>query len=177
MLAKEFECNCDYCQSLCYYRVGWPLPEEAEALIEFFLSKGLSIGEIFRKYLVIDWWETEKENEPIFIIAPRWADCGENLFAPFCPVIRQGGCVFKEKDKCLLHGLTYKGIPLKPLECRTAGCDASNDGMTVRRHIAKEWGKRKDLIEKYFGNYEYLRIKWLNQLASIPDTEPENPCF
>ena len=152
LLKKGFECNCDFCQSLCYYRVGWFLPEEAFALIEYFQKeKGLSLKEILTTKLVVDWWEGSRK--AIYLLAPRWTNCGNKLFAPFVPVIRDGKCVFKEKDKCLLHTLTYKGIPLKPYECRVSGCKAGKNNSHFEVAMAwKEYQKElKELIEQTFG--------------------------
>ena len=152
MEVQEYSCNCEYCQRLCSFRVGWPTPEEAVALIEYFKSQGYSLKEIFEKFLVIDYYFSDSEKGEIFIIAPRWTECGKELYAPFIPIMKYGSCVFKKKDRCILHGLTYNGIPLKPLECRVGGCKSGKKVYKVHREIAKMWKERQNIIEEIVKN-------------------------
>lgn len=157
---EEFECNCAYCQSLCNYRVGWFLPEEAKAFVEYMLLKGHSVPEIFRKFLVIDWWEGEKK--PIFVVAPRWTACGERLFAPFIPLMINSSCVFKDENGCKLHGLKYNGILLKPFECRVSGC-RTNYGYDAHKFVAMQWKDEREFWDKYVAPVEKIYSLWLNQ--------------
>jgi len=149
MLYPEFECNCSYCQKLCYTRVGWPTPEEGKALVEYFKSRGYPLKTIFRKFLVLDFYDFDEER--VYVVAPRWTECGEELFAPFFPLMTEGSCVFKEGERCVLHNLTYNRVPLKPLECRVGGCRAGKLVARVHREIAQAWRKEQDFVENIIG--------------------------
>jgi hypothetical protein len=121
--AKESECSCDHCQSMCT-RPCWPTPKEAHILIE----KGYGAS------LMLDYWYGHSENIEVLCPALKGS---EGKKAPRYPRSDEG-CTFWGVDKlCALHS-----IKLKPLEGRTAHHEIEEDqdkDPSIHEQIARLW--------------------------------------
>lgn len=122
---KETTCSCRDCVKMCEDRPCWPIPEEAEKLI--------NAG--YADKLMLDYWVGGGPNdEDIHILGP--ATVGrEGRHAPFIPY---GRCtLLTDKGLCPLHD---KG--LKPFEGRMATCK-EQDGIELHEYTAMTWNSNK----------------------------------
>lgn len=103
------DCSCDECVGYCE-RPGWFLPDEVRVAAEYL---GLSLREMFERYLVVDWWGGGSDiDHHVGILAPgKPSETGRVASIGF---VRGEGCVFLNEDgKCSIHAV-------KPHECRLA---------------------------------------------------------
>jgi hypothetical protein len=98
--------TCDVCRAGCDRKPGWFLPGEAEKAAAYL---GVTLPELFRDYLAVDWWEAE---EPVFLLSPAVRGRQPGREFPGDPT---GSCVFFEGGRCLIH-------PAKPHECAVTWC-------------------------------------------------------
>lgn len=106
---KESVCQCDTCVSMCERRPCWPLPDEAQKLIE--------AG--YGPRLMRDWWCRWPDD--VVILSP--AIVGEE--GKYAPVWPTGRCTFlTDNKKCELHD---KG--LKPFEGHVAHHDGTESSL------------------------------------------------
>tara|TARA_Y100000310_G_scaffold63233_1_gene58526 strand:+ start:609 stop:1097 length:489 start_codon:yes stop_codon:yes gene_type:complete len=118
---EETACQCDTCKSFCQSRVGWPTPDEAQALID--------AGYAGR--LMLDFWiKDDRVDADVLILAPAALEC-EGKQAPSNPI---AACsFFSAEGLCNLHD-----AGLKPFECKVAKHD--NDACdTLHEEVARLW--------------------------------------
>ena len=131
-------CNCDTCCSACTYKPGWFAPGEV-AKAALFLD--MTSQEFFNTYLAVDWYETSKNADAIFILAPAITKISPGGMYPANP---KGQCVFYKENKCSIH-------PAKPSECRNYSHDDSHED-TEKYHkiIANEWkNNQQEILDLY----------------------------
>lgn len=128
----DTECQCDKCKSFCR-RPCWPLPQEAQAIID--------AG--YGRRLMIDRWSADsKHKEDIFILCP--ANPGyEGKTAPFNPM--QGCTFYDDSGLCELHN-----AKLKPIEGRKSH-HKNNSPRETHVLIVETWDEdnAKDLIKTW----------------------------
>jgi hypothetical protein len=130
------ECDCEHCQKLCsteYSIPGVPTLREAVALIA---------GGHARR-LATDYWSLSDRSvwylRPSVVLAPRRQ----------LDYYRQTGpCTFWDKRRhCTIHG-----TPMKPLECRLAGCGGKfRDSGVVEGFEFYKW-KQTSIIRSWDSN-------------------------
>ena len=134
------ECDCKRCKSACKQKPGWFKPEQIGPLAK---NMGISVRELFDKYLAVDWYGGEVRDKDIFLLAPALKSRSTEKMYPMDP---RGECVFFNKDKCDIYD---RG---KPFECTEYN---HNDSMqqTVERHrkVAFEWEHQGELIKWLLG--------------------------
>lgn len=114
---KTTECSCDECKSYCRYRVGWPTPQEATALM----------NSEHKTDLMLDYWVGDDVD--IEIVAPAKAGY-EGCLVPYNP---RGHCTFLTEDEmCQIHDNGHK-----PIECRLS--DHEKDIGDLHEHVSKLW--------------------------------------
>lgn len=135
-------CSCPKCIGMCHKRPCWPLPDEAEAI--------MNAG--FGNLLMEDYWVDSPRDVPI--IAPAVSGSG-GLTAPFWV---EGECVFlDEHDRCILHN-----PGLKPIEGRLAHHDEEVQGISwyeIHESIAKTWDtdRGREVVNIWRRKYEKLQ--------------------
>jgi Fe-S-cluster containining protein len=117
-------CTCATCQGFCTHKPGWFAPSEPERVAEYL---GLSLAELFRTKLAVDWWE--RGDDPIFVIAPAITTSPAGEEYPGNP---QGSCIFYEHGLCAIHAV-------KPTECREAFHVPHKEGSALHMEIADQW--------------------------------------
>lgn len=115
LIEDSEDCDCDKCRQMCT-RSCWPLPEEAERLI--------NLG--YASQMMLDWWVAEQD---IYIVCP--AEKGyEGYSAPSWPEGK--GCALQIDGLCSIHDVC------KPYEGRISKCDRSVP-QGHRERLAKSW--------------------------------------
>lgn len=145
------ECGCKRCQGACRQKPGWFLPGEAENLAELM---GVTLKDLFDKYLGIDWWEGAPST---FVLSPAIRSMSAGGMFPGNP---QGVCVFFDQatGKCVAHS------EHKPIECKIYHHDDKLNKQTpTHENVAGAWNTKenqqqiRDLLgeepksESYFG--------------------------
>ena len=144
---KGCEKGIGFCKRPC-----WPIPEEAQRLID----------EGYGDKLMLDFWGSGGEEENIYILAP--ANPGyESKLAPgsdpfefvFSMLLGRSplssGCTFQTPDNlCSLHD---KG--LKPFEGRRTCC--KNNGSGLHEAVAREWDNEE--AKKIVSNWKEKFLK------------------
>lgn len=153
------ECSCTSCQAACQTRVGWPTPQEAQALID----KG------YGPQMMLDWWSGNRYDDPhgdIFMVVP--ASVGNE--GKKCTIGHTTGnwpfslwaegwsetCTFYTKDgKCAVHN-----SGAKPLECRVAHHDSDYDADEVHKAVAMSWNnpEAQELVSKWMREHSSLCV-------------------
>lgn len=126
-------CTCDTCQSACVHKPGWFKPGEAERTAEYL---GMSLAELFRTKLAVDWWEADYEfDTDVFVIAP--AIVGEATGQEY-PGNPRGRCVFYVEGRCQIHAV-------KPFECQSS-LHNQGEEVTSERHkeVTQAWVEHQD---------------------------------
>lgn len=154
-------CTCKKCISYCEERPGWFRPGEMPRLARY--SK-MPVDELFRKYLIADFWIGEKAN--IHVLSPI-KDFGRiksekkremldlqrehnKLMGRHCD--RPGSCaswgyafihapcIFLERGRCRIYAA-------RPFECAISRHDKRESANSIRELIADEWKKTKLIDE------------------------------
>ena len=114
LMEDSESCSCYVCQGMCR-RSCWPLPEEADRLMD--------LG--YARRMMYDWWVRDDGDIPI--IVPALVGC-EGERAPSWPL---GTCTFLTDDGlCAIH-------EDKPYEGRVAHHD--NAASENHKHVAQAW--------------------------------------
>jgi hypothetical protein len=136
------ECSCDHCKKQCSHPC-WPLPEEAQALIDAGYGDSL----------MVDWWA---RGEDLYLLCPATTQQQGN-FAPESWTFHSDTCVFFNKDGlCELHDLK-----LKPVEGRIA----HHSHYTHRNNLSWDISRSHEHIAMTWDNEEAQKIvtKWRNE--------------
>lgn len=165
-LLKRVKCACKECISFCERTPGWFRLREIPLLAEFL---ELSVAEVFKKYLIADFWIGESEE--ISVLAPvkdfdHSLSLGSTSYQEIIDFQRKHNeemgrdcdragrraswgyafcharCVFLKKGKCIIY-------PVRPFECAVAHHEKKT-GEKVRELIAKEW-ESSSLISNLLG--------------------------
>lgn len=130
------DCTCASCQAACKRKPGWFHPGEVEKVAEFL---GITLQELFDKYLMVDSWETRREFIDILCPAVKGQEPGGRS------AVRggEGECVFFHDGLCSIH-------PVKPLECRAMRHDIGYGHM--HREISKAWSFHWKQVATLLGN-------------------------
>ena len=130
MIEDSEPCDCSVCKSMCN-RPCWPLPEEAETLID--------AG--YAHCLMRDYWAgSGYNNGDIDIISPATPG-HEGQSAPFWP---NDGCTFVEENgHCAIHDIG------KPYEGRIAHHDHN---VSQHKEVAMTWNtdKGRTVVKRWY---------------------------
>lgn len=134
------ECACDICQKACITKPGVLAPGDAEKIASFL---GISVNELFDKYLVVDWYEPDSQLDETFFLAPGFVGRETGTMAPAKPT---GQCVFFTEDRrCVIH-------PVKPKECRKSmHTQGMHQAIRSRFKIIQAWVKHQEQLETLLG--------------------------
>ena len=126
--------TCGVCRSGCDRKPGWFLPGEAEKTAAHL---GITLPELFRDYLAVDWWVAGQE--PVFLLSPavRGNEAGREF-----PGDPRGTCVFYEGGRCRIH-------PAKPHECASTWCGGGPPD--VHRTTAMAWQDHQGQLRELLG--------------------------
>lgn len=144
LLNDTIECDCNSCVSACKYKPGWFIFEEIKPAADFL---GLSEQEFFNKYLVIDYFVSEKNK---FVLSPATnkSELGEVM-----PNDPKGQCVFFKEGKCSIHAV-------KPYECKSYDHrknKLSQKELTDHHEaVADTWKTHQDYIVSLYGKEPVL---------------------
>lgn len=131
------ECRCRYCSEACNHKPGWFKPGEAEKVADHL---GLSLEDLFKTKLGVDWWEGSGED--IFLLTPALSNMTPGEEYPGDP---RGSCVFFEDGLCSIHSV-------KPFECGEYMHGDSHGEISSRhRSVADLWRDHQDQIETLLG--------------------------
>lgn len=162
----KVQCTCAQCVSYCKRAPGWFRPEQIASLAEFLK---LSIQEVFKKYLIADFWIGDSQD--IYVLAPvkdldhplslgkysyqelvdmqrehnrlMGRDCDRaGRRASWGYAFLRAPCIFLENDRCSIY-------PVRPFECAVSW-HGGEVGSNIRKLIAEEWKGHK-LIGKLLG--------------------------
>jgi len=154
-------CTCKKCISDCEKRPGWFRPGEMPRLARY--SK-MPIDELFRKYLIADFWSEEKED--IYVLSPvkdfdrikseeeqemltmhrqhnelMGRDCDRpGSRASWGYAFIHAPCIFLENGRCRIY-------VARPFECAISRHDEGESASNIRELIAGEWKKTKLIDE------------------------------
>jgi hypothetical protein len=135
-------CSCAKCASYCTHKPGWFHPDQIAPLAK---ALRLSIAELFRRHLAIDWWAGDDltGGKDVFVLSPRLEGAAGGDMFPGDP---HGACHWFRDGKCQIHTLG------KPAECAFAGHDVSEHD-SLRNHLAMvaAWAPHQHRIEKMLG--------------------------
>lgn len=135
-------CSCDACVSACTHKPGW-LRFGDEKIIAAQL--GITVKEIFDKYLAVDFWTDPKTHKEYFGLSPVTHRATPGKMFPFDPL---GTCIFFTADKkCGIHAVA-------PAECQGYMHDLTDEqSMNLHREVAESWGsdEAKKLIRELLG--------------------------
>lgn len=142
---KTGSCSCSKCAALCQRKPGIFAPGEATKAAA---SIGLSLPEFFKRYGAVDFWQQNRDPEPIHFITPAWQS-SDPLLSQLLEDMRGRHVSFAEGfmfGPCAL--LTPTGCRLsfenRPAECRAAyGCEPDPNlaifGVGVKEEIVEKW--------------------------------------
>jgi Fe-S-cluster containining protein len=126
-LPPPSSCTCTGCQSACTRKPGWFAPGEVELVAA---ARGVSVPELFRAYLAVDWWEGD---EPTFVLSPAIIRHGSVHAGTEIPANPLGRCVFYEGGRCSIHAV-------KPRECATYHHDMTREQVAAsHRGVFEAW--------------------------------------
>lgn len=129
-MTERFSCSCKSCQSACTKKPGW-LKYGEEKIIADYLN--ISIKELFDKYLLVDWHETQDSKGNLhdyFLLSPCVTTQKPGGQFPFDP---RGQCVFFKDGLCSIHAVA-------PFECQKL--DHTTDrNVSINNHLtaARSW--------------------------------------
>jgi hypothetical protein len=131
-------CQCDACRALCRHKPGWFLPGQIEPLAA---AMGITVKDLFDRYLAVDWWEENDRLPLTFLLSPavKGNPTGEEF-----PYDATGTCVFYGDDgRCAVHDLG------KPHECALA----LHDEEPCDRHLetARAWADHQGAVRDLVG--------------------------
>lgn len=140
-LIDPIECQCEKCLNACKSKPGWFLPNEVEKVATYL---NLSLAELFKTKLGIDWWESydnpedEEDDQDIFILTPAITTMNAGSEYPANP---KGKCIFLKDNLCSIH-------QVKPFECRLMNCKK-----TINKHkeVAESWLTHQKFINTLLG--------------------------
>lgn len=120
------------------------MPGEAERAAK---AMGLSLEELFEKWLGVDYWAADKGEDQVFLLAPATTEMTPGTEYPFEP---RGVCVFFKEGKCELH---LRGGPdAKPFECREYLHGESDQTVDERHHAVRDaWRTHKGQVVELLG--------------------------
>jgi len=127
-------CSCEICQSACHHTPGWFAPGEVEKVAQFL---GISLDELFKKYLTVDSWELDHGSIDVLIPGVISEETGiRNRSLLF------GTCVFLKGGLCAIHAV-------KPYECKMATHSGRSSGdVPIRKEIGESWVEFQMQIER-----------------------------
>jgi len=166
-------CKCASCKGACKNTPGWFMPNEIPELAK---TLNLSIKELFKKYLAINW---RAEDGPIFVIAPalKSGSPGEEYSKD-----PRGICIFldEQKEICKIHGH-------HPFGCKELlHSDSVEKSQQITKQVAEAWNNKSSqkLIRELLGRNpkakKFTIFDWqhsmLQQLFTKTnfDFEPDN---
>jgi len=122
---------CASCQAACRNKPGWFKAGEAEKVAQYL---GVSLKELFRDKLAVDWWVGGSVNSgDIYVLSP--ALIGEDAGTEF-PGDPRGECVFFRDGRCEIHAV-------KPFECaESVPCEHSGK-RNLHKEAADSWNTKK----------------------------------
>ena len=132
MEGTKESCKCDKCKKACENKPGWFIPGEAERVAEYL---NISLEELFRAKLMVDWWVSSPED--IFILAPaiKYEEPGSEY-----PGDPTGECVFFIDGLCEIH-------PVKPFECK----ELFHGEQALHEETAKTWKDNHNQVKELLG--------------------------
>ena len=134
-------CSCDRCQHFCRNKPGWFTPDQIAPLAR---KLGLSIAELFKKYLTVDavLMEEAGQMKAIYVLAPAMA---ERPAGAVSDPTEKGACTWFKEGKCEIH-------EVKPRECGLVDHTTTRqEGDLLRASILKSWLPHKKFIQNLYG--------------------------
>jgi Fe-S-cluster containining protein len=171
-------CACYKCKGACRSKPGWYLPGEAERTAKLL---GISLQELFDKYLCVDWYEWFNDwgdSHDTFLLAPATTKTDPGGISHYW---NTGICIFLKNWHCTIHGA-------HPHECRKYS-HVSRRRDNHRRHkaVAVAWDKpehqeqikallggAKEIWEVREEQYDAATKKELAELEKELEDEREN---
>jgi Fe-S-cluster containining protein len=134
--------TCTTCTAACHKKPGWLMPGEAERIARHL---GMSLAELFRTKLAIDWWEDHPVTDgDVFVLAPAITTSPAGEEYPGDP---RGRCVFLTAEgRCGIHAV-------KPHECRAYWCGEPTGPAQEARHldVATAWIEHQPRLVELLG--------------------------
>lgn len=128
-------CQCESCRAACQRRPGFFTADQIEPLAG---KLGLSIEEMFRDHLQVDYW-SGGDLEDTYMFVPRYAGMAGGSDVPWWPT---GTCHWFVDGKCQIHALG------KPAECRGLGHINGELVTADREAIVRTWVDKQDWVRK-----------------------------
>lgn len=127
MTGTRESCSCARCTQGCDQRPGWFKPGEVERTAELL---GMSVQDLFDRYLVVDWWVATEDDQPdAFVLQPGYVHEPTGTEGPAWP---GGRCIFLNPDRtCAIHAA-------KPAECAHYFHE-DEGGNPMHRACAEAW--------------------------------------
>lgn len=154
------ECSCNDCKSACSHRPGWFKAGEPEKVAAYL---GISLEDLFKTKLAVDWWLEGPYENPIFLLAPGIDKIEPGTEYPADP---HGVCRFYDtkKERCTIH-------PVKPFECREYIHGDSEPVYNGRhREAALTWDNEKgqQQVIKMLGKKPRILPPTAEELCNMP---------
>jgi hypothetical protein len=134
MKKKNFqvgECSCTACRNACQHKPGWFQPQQIKPLAE---AMGLTVEELFKQHLQVDYWNGEEDDPATFVLSPRLKDYEGGTMFPANP---RGTCHWYEDGKCAIHTLG------KPAECQQLGHEGTTAVRARHEATAQTWKSKR----------------------------------
>jgi Fe-S-cluster containining protein len=135
------DCACERCQNFCRVKPGWFAPDQLAPLAR---RLGLTIEELFRRYLTIDAVLVSEGSATVALYALAPAMVGRSAGAISDPA-EKGACVWLEGGRCAIH-------ELKPRECSLVDHSTTPEASNLMRAaILREWRQRRKFVQDLYG--------------------------
>lgn len=136
---KDTSCDCESCRNACLYCPGWFLPDEIEGVAAYLK---LSIQELFKLKLAVNWWVGDEGEDDIFLLAPaiKTSEPGNEY-----PADPRGECVFYKEGQCEIYSA-------RPFECRKYIHRDPKEEADIRHEVvALAWKDSQKWVTKLLG--------------------------
>lgn len=139
-IKREYQCDCDYCVSMCKHRPCWPTPDEIQGIIENGFGDNLGLD-----YYWVDDEREELGGRNVYIVAPAIVNNERQLY-PYSPT---GTCTFLQDGLCALHN------KCKPFEGRVVVCpdktQMDDNFSAVIPWLVRQWDtdKGRDVVRQW----------------------------
>lgn len=152
---SQTDCICNRCTDACQTRPGWFRPGEAERVADHL---GLTLPQLFRQYLGVDWCLDWVRHRVTFGLAPRITTAEGGTEYPADP---HGTCIFFQEGRCAIHAV-------KPYECRQMShADSRLTTSTRRRRLALLWQRSLTQLCQLLGRFPQAQPLTGSQLSTL----------